>query len=138
MGRIMGIDFGLKRIGLAVTDPEQIIASGLTTVDRNEIIAYLNNYVRRESVELFVIGDPANLDGSATDATKLVRNFVKQLGNEFPSIPVKTVDEAFTSKMAIDTMVEAGIGKKKRRDKKLKDKISATIILQSYLESKGP
>ena len=138
MGRIVGIDFGAKRIGLAVTDPEQIIASGLTTVDRDEIIAYLNNYVDRASVELFVVGDPTNLDGSATDATKLAQNFVKKLENEFPTIPVKTVDEAFTSKMAIDTMVEAGIGKKKRRNKKLKDKISATIILQSYLESKGP
>lgn len=136
MGRIIGIDFGARRIGLAVTDPEQIIASGLTTVENNQIISYLKNYVNREPVDCFVVGDPANLDGSATDATKLVQDFVKKLEKEFPNIPVEQVDEAFTSKMAIDTMVEAGIGKKKRKDKKLKDKISATIILQTYLESR--
>jgi putative Holliday junction resolvase len=134
MGRILAIDYGLKRTGLAVTDPLQIIATGLTTVETKELINFLKDYFNRETVELIIIGEPKNLDDSDTHATPLVEKFVAELAKHFPSIPVQKVDERFTSKMASRAMIDMGMKKKQRRDKALVDEIAATILLQSYLK----
>lgn len=133
MARIMGIDYGTKRVGLAVTDPLQIIATALTTVATEEIFTFLAEYVKQEAVELFVVGKPLHLDGRETDATKPTEKFVVALQKKFPDIPIDREDEAFTSKMAAKTLVASGVKKKKRRKKGMLDKVSATIILQSYL-----
>lgn len=133
MARILAIDYGKKRTGIAVTDPLKIIATGLTTVLSPELIAFLKKYVEKEAVELFLIGDPRNLDGSDTDGTPLVRQCIKSLKKNFPKIPIETADERYTSKMAAKTLFESGMGKKKRRNKALLDETSATIILQEYL-----
>ena len=135
MPRILSIDYGLKRTGLAVTDPLKIIATGLTTVDSKELILFLKNYFSKEQVELIIIGEPKNMDDSDTHATPLVEKCIKDLQKNFPSIPVKKVDERFTSKMASQAMIEMGMKKKQRRDKKLVDEIAATILLQEYLNS---
>ncbi|QQS31495.1 MAG: Holliday junction resolvase RuvX [Sphingobacteriales bacterium] len=137
MGRIVAIDFGLKRTGIAVTDVLKITANGLTTLDTSVVLEFLYNYIQTESVELFVVGEPVNLDGSPTHATLSANNFVAALQKKIPDIPVEREDESFTSKMAMQTLIDAGIKKKKRQDKKLLDKISAAIILQSYLTRKG-
>ena len=134
MPRILAIDYGLKRTGLAVTDPLKIIATGLTTVESKQLISFLKNYFNKEGVELIIIGEPKNLDDSDTHATQLVRNIIKELQKNFPLIPVKTVDERFTSKMASRAMIEMGLKKKKRRDKALVDEIAAAIMLQEYLK----
>lgn len=136
MARILCIDYGGKRTGLAVTDPLQIIASALTTVDTKHLISYLKEYFRLEVVELILIGEPYNLDGSPTHATTLVHRFIQQLKKEFPSTPIKTLDETFSSKMASRAMVEMGMKKKDRRVKGNVDKIAATIMLQEYLENR--
>lgn len=136
MGRIMAIDYGLRRTGLAVTDPLQIIATGLTTVESPRLIPFLKDYFKREPVELMLIGEPKNWDDSDTDATPLVRQIMVQLGREFPSIPLMPVDERYTSKMASRAMIEMGMKKKQRRNKALVDEIAATILLQEYLEKK--
>lgn len=133
MARILAIDYGLKRTGLAVTDPMQIIATGLTTVNSKELMAYLKNYFAQEQVELIIIGEPKNLDDSDTHATPLVANCIKQLQKNFPNIPVQTVDERYTSKMAKDAMLEMGLRKTQRRNKALVDEIAATIMLQEYM-----
>ena len=133
MGRILSIDYGLKRTGIAVTDPLKIIATGLTTVASKELITYLKDYFSREEVELIIIGEPKNWDDTDTHATPLVEKFIKELQKNFPAMPVIKVDERYTSKMAKDSMLEMGLTKKKRRDKKLVDKIAATILLQEYL-----
>ncbi len=135
MPRILCIDYGKKRTGIAVTDPLQIIATGLTTVDSHELISFLKNYFLREEVELIVIGEPKNLDDSDTHATPLVQHFIKKLEKEFPKIPVKTVDERFTSKMAKQAMIDMGMKKKDRRNKRTVDEIAATIMLQEYMET---
>jgi len=124
----------LKRTGLAVTDPMQIIASGLTTVESPKLIAFLKDYFSRETVELILIGEPKNWDDSDTHATPLVEKCIKELLKNFPSIPVKKVDERYTSKMAVQSMVESGMKKKNRRNKALIDEIAATIMLQEYLQ----
>ena len=134
MSRILSIDYGLKRTGLAVTDPLKIIATGLTTVDTKELLSFLKNYFAKEEVELILIGEPKNLDDTDTHATPFVEKFVKDLQKNFPSIPVRKVDERFTSKMASRAMLEMGLKKKQRRDKKLIDEIAATILLQEYLQ----
>jgi len=134
MSRILAIDYGLKRTGLAVTDPLKIIATGLTTVESKQLIAFLKNYFSKEEVELMIIGEPKNLDDSDTHATQLVRNITKELQKNFPTIPVKTVDERFTSKMASRAMIEMGLKKKQRQNKALVDEIAATIMLQEYLK----
>jgi putative Holliday junction resolvase len=134
MSRILSIDYGRKRTGLAVTDPLKIIATGLTTVESKQLISFLKNYFSKEEVELIIIGEPKNLDDSDTHATQLVRNTVKELQKNFPLIPVKTVDERFTSKMASRAMIEMGLKKKQRRNKALVDEIAATIMLQEYLK----
>lgn len=135
MGRIMAIDYGGKRTGIAVTDPLQIIATGLTTINSAELIPFLKNYFIAETVELIIIGLPVNWDESDTHGTPLVKAAIKKLQKEFPAMPIKTVDERYTSKMAKDAMLEMGLKKKDRRDKKLVDEIAATIMLQEYLQS---
>ena len=136
MGRIMAIDYGLKRTGLAVTDPLQIIATGLTTIESSQLVPFLKDYFKKEPVELLLIGEPKNLDDSDTHATPLVRQVIVRLQREFPSIPLKAVDERYTSKMASRAMIDMGMKKKQRRNKALVDKIAATILLQEYLEKK--
>ena len=133
MPRILSIDYGLKRTGLAVTDPLQIIASGLATVESKQLINYLKDYFKREQVELIIIGEPKNLDDTDTHATPLVEAFIKELQKNFPQIPVKKVDERFTSKMAKDAMLDMGLKKMQRRNKALVDEIAATILLQEYM-----
>lgn len=133
MARILSIDYGLKRTGLAVTDPLKIIATGLTTVESKHLIAFLTDYFRKEEVELIIIGAPKNWDNTDTHATPLVENIIGQLKKNFPAIPIQKVDERFTSKMASKAMIEMGLKKKKRRDKGLIDEIAATIMLQEYL-----
>lgn len=135
MARIICIDYGGKRTGLAVTDPLQIIATALTTVETKDLFAYLKQYFATEQVELILIGEPLNLDDTATHATPLVQQAVKRLEKEFPHIPIKKVDERYTSKMASRAMVEMGMKKKDRRVKGNIDQIAATIMLQEYLQS---
>ena len=136
MARILAIDYGSKRCGIVVTDPLQIIANGLTTVGSREIFAFLETYFGKEEVETIVVGEPKRLSGEATDSTAQTNAFVKQLAQKFPSKKIERVDERFTSKMAFQTMIDSGLKKKDRRDKSLIDEISATIILQSYMEGK--
>ena len=135
MPRILCIDYGKKRTGIAVTDPLQIIATGLTTVDSHELISFLKKYFQQEEVELIVIGEPKNLDDSDTHATPLVNAIIKKLEKEFPKIPIKKVDERFTSKMAKQAMIDMGMKKKDRRNKRTVDEIAATIMLQEYMGS---
>lgn len=134
MGRILSIDYGKKRTGLAVTDPLKIIASGLTTVETPRLMAFLKDYFSKESVEAVIIGLPANLDDSDTHATPLVQAFIRQFIKAFPALPITTVDERFTSKMASQAMLEMGLKKKQRQNKALVDEIAATIMLQEYLQ----
>lgn len=135
MPKIIAIDYGKKRTGLATTDDLQIIASGLTTVATPELMKYLERFFRENDVEAIVLGDPKRLDGSPTHTTEDVANLRKKLGTTF-EVPVYMVDERYTSKMAVQTMIDSGLSKKKRKNKALVDEISATIILQSYLETK--
>jgi len=133
MPRIISIDYGAKRTGLAVTDPLQIIATGLTTVESKQLIPFLKDYFAKEEVELIIIGEPKNWDDTDTHATPLVEKIIKQLEKNFPKIPIKKVDERYTSKMAKDAMLEMGLKKMQRRNKKLVDEIAATILLQEYM-----
>ena len=137
MPRILAIDYGLKRTGLAVTDPLKIIATGLTTVESQQLLPFLKKYFSGEEVELIIIGEPKNWDDTDTHATPLVEKIIKELQKNFPSIPVQKVDERFTSKMASRAMIEMGLKKKQRRNKALVDEIAATIMLQEYLRSAG-
>ena len=137
MSRILSIDYGLKRTGLAVTDPLQIIATGLTTVESKQLIPFLKDYFSKEQVELIIIGEPKNLDDSDTHATPLAEKCIKDLQKNFPGLPIKKVDERFTSKLASQAMIEMGMKKKQRRDKALVDEIAATIMLQDYMRSLG-
>ncbi|WP_435416574.1 Holliday junction resolvase RuvX [Polaribacter aestuariivivens] len=133
MARILAIDFGKKRTGIAVTDELQIIASGLTTVNTNELLSFLKDYVSKEKVDLFLVGQPKQMNNSDSESEVLIVAFLKKLAKIIPEIPVQRVDERFTSKMAFQTMIDGGMKKKQRRNKALVDEISATIILQSYL-----
>lgn len=137
MPRILSIDYGLKRTGIAVTDPLQIIATGLTTVETPQLFNFLKDYTSKEPVELFLIGDPRNWDESDTHATPLVRKCIARLQKEFPKIPVETIDERNSSKMAKQAMLDMGMKKKERRNKALVDEIAATILLQEYLNSRS-
>jgi putative Holliday junction resolvase len=137
MARIMAIDYGLKRTGLAVTDPLQIIATGLTTVESPKLMQYLKDYFKRETVELVLVGEPKNWDDSDTHATPLVKALVVRLKKEFPAMPLLMVDERYTSKMASRAMIDMGLKKKQRRNKALVDEIAATIMLQEYLGRSG-
>lgn len=135
MGRILSIDYGVRRTGLAVTDPLQIIAGGLCTVDTAQLMDYLKKYVQKEGVERFVVGLPKQTNGRDSDNLPRVRAFVAKLGEAFPSIPIDMWDERYTSVLAHQTMLMSGIGKKARQNKALVDEISATIILQGWMES---
>lgn len=135
MGRILAIDYGQKRTGLAVTDPLKIIATGLCTVNSSDLITFLKDYFSKEEVEEVVIGLPMNLDTSPTHGTALAKSAADRIRTAFPGINVRELDERFTSKMAKQAMLEMELSKKKRRDKKLLDELSATILLQGYLSS---
>lgn len=135
MARILAIDYGKKRTGIAVTDPLKIIATGLTTVSSPELVPFLKKYLETEEVELFLIGEPLNLDGTDTHGTPLVRHCMQTLKKHFPAIPIQTADERYTSKMAAKTLFDSGLPKKKRQNKALLDETSATILLQEYLQS---
>lgn len=136
LGRVLAIDFGKKRTGIAVTDELQIIASGLTTVNTKELISFLKEYVKKENIELFIIGKPKQMDNSDSESEILILPFLDKLKKAIPNIPIKREDERFTSKMAFQTMIDSGLNKKQRQNKALVDEISATIILQSYLYNK--
>ncbi|MGB5172081.1 Holliday junction resolvase RuvX [Eudoraea sp.] len=133
MGRIMAIDYGAKRTGIAVTDPMQIIASGLSTISTSELIPFLVDYLKEESVETLVVGEPKQMDNSVSQSETLIQNFLKELSRYLPSMTVVRQDERFTSKLAVRSMIEGGVKKNKRRNKALVDEISATLILQAYL-----
>ena len=137
MGRILAIDYGTKRTGLAVTDEMQIIASGLTTVETKVLISFLKDYVAKEKVDKFVVGLPKQMNNTASDSEIYIQKFLEQLIKVVPHIPVDRVDERFTSKMAFQTMIDSGLKKKQRQNKALIDEISATLILQSYLASQS-
>lgn len=138
MARIISIDYGGKRTGLAVTDPLQIIATGLAAVESKDLITYLQKYFIAEQVELIIIGMPTNWDDSDTHGTPLVKAAIKKLEKAFPTMPIKTVDERYTSKMAKAAMIEMGMKKKDRQIKSNVDVIAATIMLQEYLNSPKP
>lgn len=134
MGRIIAIDYGTKRVGLAATDPMQIIASGLDTVHPNDLVDFLKKYMQTETVECIVVGDPKRLNNEPAQAAKGADQLTERLKKEFPNVRFDRIDERFTSKMAFGAMIDGGLKKKKRQDKALIDKVSATIILQSYME----
>lgn len=133
MPRILAIDYGEKRTGIAVTDPLKIIASGLTTVETPQLMNFLKDYFLKETVEEVIIGMPYNLDDSDTDATPFVRHFIQAFQKYIPTIPIKEVDERYTSKLASRAMMEMGLKKKQRQNKALVDEIAATIMLQEYM-----
>ncbi len=135
MGKIIAIDFGLKRTGLAITDENKIIASGLTTVDSRELMNYLIQLINKEAIETIVLGEPKRLNNEPSHITANVHLLKEALEKQFPAIPVMLIDERFTSKMAFQTMIDGGLSKKQRQNKALIDEISATIILQSYMNS---
>lgn len=135
--RILAIDYGKKRTGIAVTDPAQIIANGLTTVETHQLLPFLKDYTSRESVECFVVGLPTQLNGQPSENQQRVLKFVEKLQKALPDIPINYYDERFTSVLAHQAIIDSGISKKRRQnDKGLVDEISACIILQNYLESK--
>jgi putative Holliday junction resolvase len=137
MARILAIDYGKKRTGLAVTDPLQIIATGLPTIDTLRLMPFLREYLPREQVERVIIGDPRNLDGTDTDATPLVQHFLQAFRKIFPQIPIETVDERHSSRLAKEAMLEMGLKKSQRREKRRIDEIAATLLLQEYLKSRS-
>lgn len=137
MGRIMAIDYGSKRVGLAVTDPLQIIATGLTTVHSKDLISFLEDYLKKEQVECIVVGEPKTLQNEASDSARYIEPFVTHLSRKFPQIKIARWDERFTSALAQQTMLMGGLKKKDRANKETVDMISATIILQDYLRSIG-
>jgi putative holliday junction resolvase len=137
MGRIMAIDYGRKRVGIAVTDELQLIANGLATIAAHEIFQFLKSYLLTEKVDTFVVGEPRQMNNQPSESLKFIIPFVNRLKKEYPSIPVEMMDERFTSKMAFQTMIDAGLKKKDRQNKELVDTISATIILQSYMSYKN-
>ena len=137
MPRILAIDFGTKRTGVAVTDEMQLIASGLTTVETKHLLTFIKEYIAKEKVELLVVGEPKQRDGSPSQSEAPIQAFLKVLQKECPTLKVHREDERFTSKMAVQSMIQGGMKKKKRRNKALIDEISATIILQNYLFSKS-
>jgi putative Holliday junction resolvase len=136
MARIMAIDYGSKRVGIAVTDPLQIIATGLTTVHSKDLLEFLNKYISKEEVECIVVGEPKRMNNEPSESARFIEPFVVHLKRSFPDIKVERMDERFTSKMAFQTMIDSGLKKMARQNKELVDEISATIILQSYLEKK--
>lgn len=136
MSRLLAIDYGRKRVGIAVTDTEQLIASGLTTVHSSEIFEFLKAYLAKEEVSCFVVGQAKRLDNKPSESARYIEPFVQKLSRLFPHIIIERIDERFTSKMAFQSMIDAGLNKKARRNKALVDQISATIILQSFLDAR--
>ncbi len=137
MARLLAIDYGTKRTGIAITDELQIIASGLTTVDTKQLLPFLKDYISKEQVELFVIGEPKQMNNEVSESEAAILHFIEKLSKAIPEIPIVRVDERFTSKMAFQTMIDSGLKKGQRKNKALVDEISATIILQSYMSSKS-
>jgi len=135
--RILAFDYGTKRIGIAVTDPLQIIATGLDTIHPKDIIEYLKRYLEKEIVELFVVGEPLQMDGTPSQSTPHIKGFITILKKHFPEIPVERIDERFTSKMASAVVAQSGFKRSDRKDKSRLDAISATIILQTYMEKRS-
>jgi putative Holliday junction resolvase len=135
MGRILAIDYGQKRVGLAVTDELQLIANNLTTVHSKDIFTFLEDYFKKENVECVVVGEPKQMNNTASESAKFIDPFVKKLKKKFPELRIERFDERFTSKMASQTILEAGLKKKDRQNKALIDSVSATILLQSYMHS---
>jgi putative Holliday junction resolvase len=135
-GRILGIDYGLKRVGLSVSDTTQTIANGLKTLPVNELMNFLESYVEKENIVGFVVGYPKRMNNQPSESAQFIDHFLKHLKTRFPKIPVERMDERFTSKIAFQTMIDSGLRKKQRRNKALIDTISATIILQSYLDKR--
>ncbi|WP_315564984.1 Holliday junction resolvase RuvX [Hoylesella pleuritidis] len=138
MARLLSIDYGKKRTGLAVTDPLQIIAGGLATVSTSELFTFLQDYVRRETVERIVIGEPRQADGSPSENLERVKQFVNRWKRALPDIPIEFYDERFTSVLAHRAMLDGGLRKKARQNKALVDEISATILLQDYMRARHP
>jgi putative Holliday junction resolvase len=136
MSRILSIDYGQKRTGIAVTDDFQIIASGLTTIPSTDIIAFLKTYFSKENVETVIIGEPKQMNGLPSESTEIIEKFIVQFQAEFPTMKMERIDERFTSKMAFQTMIDSGLKKKQRQNKGLIDEIAATILLQDYLNYK--
>ena len=136
MARILALDYGVKRTGIAVTDELQLIASGLTTVNTEELLLFLKKYIAEEDIDCVVVGKPTQMSGEDSESEIHIQSFIADFNISFPNISVKRVDERFTSAMAFQSMIDGGLKKKKRRNKALVDQISATIILQTYLESK--
>ena len=136
MGRILAIDYGLKRVGIAVTDPLKIIANSLATVETSTLLSFLSDYFSKEQVECIVVGLPKQMNNQPSESMKYIEVFVNKFRASFPNIPVEYMDERFTSKIAVQAMVQGGVKKMDRRNKALIDSVSATIILQSYLEFK--
>lgn len=136
MSRVLAIDYGQKRVGIAITDEEQIIASALTTLNSKDVIPFLKDYLDKEVVQCFVVGLAKNLDDTPSESARFIEPFVRRLKDAFPEVSIERVDERFTSKMAFQTMIDAGVKQRKRRDKGLVDKISATLILQSFLDAR--
>lgn len=136
MGRILAIDYGRKRTGLAVTDPMQIIANKLETVRTHDLIEYLTQYFQKEEIETVVVGYPTDMKNNASESIRYINPFLKNFQKKFPSVKLELVDERFTSKIAFQTMIDAGLKKKDRQNKGLIDAVSATIILQFYLEQR--
>ncbi|MGC6525942.1 MAG: Holliday junction resolvase RuvX [Flavobacteriaceae bacterium] len=136
MGRILALDFGKKRTGVAVTDPLQIIASGLATVETKQLLIFLKEYISKEEVDIFVVGLPKQMNNQPSESEHFIQPFIKKLKNTFPNIPIEREDERFTSKLAFQAMIDSGMKKKQRQNKATIDEISATLILQSFLNRK--
>jgi putative Holliday junction resolvase len=136
MACLVGIDFGLKRTGLSCTDPNQMIASGLNNLPTSEVLVFLKDYFLKEEIEAFVIGQPLQRDGTPSAVEIRIQDFIQELQNAFPKQRIERYDERFTSKMAVQTMLDGGLKKKKRKEKGIIDQVSATLILQSYLDFK--
>jgi putative Holliday junction resolvase len=136
MPRILAIDYGMKRTGIAVTDELQIIASGLTTIPSETAIDFLKDYFSKENVAKVLIGEPKQMNGQPSESTPIIEKFVKAFATTFPEMKIERVDERFTSKMAFQTMIDSGLSKKQRQNKGLVDEIAATILLQDYLTRK--
>lgn len=136
MGRIMAIDYGIKRTGIAVTDPQRIIATGLNTVDTPKLISFLKDYCQKEPVDIFVVGQPKHMDNTPSQSAQIIEPFVEKLRESFPDKEIARIDERFTSKLAFQTMIDSGLKKKQRQNKALIDEVSATIMLQDYLVSR--
>ena len=134
MARILALDFGTKRTGIAVTDEMQLIASGLSTVDTDKLLDFLGEYLAKEAVELMVVGEPKQMNGQPSEAEQYIQSFLKKLKAVFPNVPIKRQDERFTSKLAFQSIIDSGVKKKKRQNKALIDEVSATLILQAYLD----